>query len=113
MKSWYCIYECSEGKWLMDNQWWSSDLGLHTEYLPTMWEGEIQTNINPIDGERSTHVRMMGNSFKDIAVVDTNHKTNPYSILRFETLQQAEIHLLDRGFDCTNGKYYTIRKIYF
>lgn len=113
MKGWYCIYECSEGKWLMDNQWWSTDLALHTEHLPTKWEAHIETQINSIDLERTTHIRTIGNDYKNIAIVDINHKTNPYSIKRFETIKEAENHLMMSGFDLNNGKYYSIRKIYF
>ena len=113
MKGWFCIYECSEGKWLMDNQWWSKDLALHTEHLPTMWEGHLETIYNAYGkDEPKTFVRMMGNSYKDIAILDTNHKTNPYSILKFETMDKAEQHLVTSGFDLSNGKYYSIRKIY-
>lgn len=114
MKGWYCIYECSEGKWLMDNQWWSNDLAIHSEYLPMRWEAHIETIYNPFEGDQpKTFVRMTGNDYKDIAILDKNHKTNPYSILKFETMNEAEYHLLTKSFDLNNGKYYSIRKIYF
>ena len=111
MKGWYCIYECSEGKWLMDNQWWSADEALHTEYLPTKWEADVL--ITNYGMEDKPQIILRGNDYKDIAIVDKNHKTNPHSILRFETLQRAEEYLLTNSFELYGGKYYSIRKIYF
>ena len=112
MKGWYCIYECSEGKWLMDTQWWSSDLALHTESLPTRWEADVLIPNYGMHGADKPQILLRGNDYKDIAVMDKNHKTNPYSILKFETMDKAELHLVTSGFDLSNGKYYSIRKIY-
>ena len=36
MKGWFCIYECSENKWLMDGVWWQPDYATIT--LPTKIE---------------------------------------------------------------------------
>lgn len=112
MKGWFCIYECSEGKWLMDNQWWSQDLALHTEYTATRWDAVLTTVTEP-DWSTKPDIQLRPTDYRDIAIVDKNHKTNPYSILRFETLQQAEEYLLTNSFNLYDGKYYTIRKIYF
>ena len=113
MKGWYCIYECSEGKWLMDNQWWSADLALHTEYTATRWEADVLIPTYGMNGNDKPQIILRGNDYKDIAIVDKNHKTNPYNILRFETMDEAERHLLTAGFSTYDGKYYSIRKIYF
>lgn len=113
MKGWYCIYECSEGKWLMDNQWWSMDLAIHTEQLPTRWEADVLIPNYGMNGNDKPQIILRGNDYKHIAVMDKDHKTNPYSILRFETMEAAENHLLNAGFSINGGLYYSIRKIYF
>ena len=111
MKGWYCIYECSEGKWLMQNQWWSHDWAMHTESLPTKWDVVLTTITEP-NWSTKPLIQMRGNDYKDIVIMDTNHKTSPYSILRFETMGEAEAHLVSNPFSTDNGKFYSIRKIY-
>ena len=113
MKGWYCIYECSENKWLMDSQWWSKDIQSHTENLPTKWEADIFVPNYGMDGNDRPKILLRGMDYKNIQIMDTSQKTNPYSILRFETLQKAEEFLLTNPFDTNNGQYYSIRKIYF
>lgn len=112
MKGWFCIYECSEGKWLMSNQWWSMDLAVHAEHLPTKWDVVLTTITGP-DWSTKPDIQLRAIDYRNIVIADTDHETNPYNILRFETLQQAENHLLTAGFHTGDGKYYTIRKIYF
>lgn len=113
MKGWYCIYECSTNKWLMENQWWSKDVLLNTEHIATKWEADVLIPNYSMNGLDKPELRLIGMDYKDIAIMDKNHKTNPNNIMKFETMDLAEGYLLGNGFATWDGQFYSIRKIYF
>jgi len=109
MKGWFCIYECSENKWLMDGVWWQPDYATIT--LPT----KIELNehwLTDNNGEYKKDYMLYRNEYRNL-LLKGDGKTNPHSIMKFETIGEAENYILNSGLNVSNGEFYSIRKIYF
>jgi hypothetical protein len=107
MKGWYCIYECSNNQWLMQGSWWQLDREYKTISMPTQFD---ITKYQLPDGTKDY---MLGKYDNKNFLTLGEGKINPWSILKFETIKEAEQFLQNGGFSLTDGRFYTIRKIYF
>lgn len=107
MKGWYCIYECSKNQWLLNNQWWQKDRDLNIVNIPT------QTKLDSyITHSADMEYQLIQTNYQNVVTLGDS-KISAWSILTFETLQNAEKYLLNAGFSTTEGQFYSIRKIYF
>jgi hypothetical protein len=108
MKGYYCIYECSQNKWLYDGIMWANDRDLHQMSIGTKHAIQISQsyNYNP--------------NLPQIEIIDTQtipvlyeggNKIDSQQIMKFETMIEAENYLTT--FTSENGQFYSIRKIYF
>lgn len=109
MKGYFCIYECSKNQWLFDGIYWQNDRDFYKQSIGTKHAIQINQsyNYNP--------------NLPQVEVIDTqsvelltegNTIVSPLSIMKFETMQEAEEYLLEK-FTSANEQFYSIRKIYF
>lgn len=107
MKGYFCIYECSQNKWLMDGHWWQLDRDFTPVHMAT------QTNLTDYkNSDGDTKYQISQTNYKDVVTVG-NNIIRPYSIKRFDTMTEAEEYLTERAFPTSMGEFYSIRKIYF
>ena len=109
MKGYYCIYECSQNKWLYDGIMWVNDRDLHQMSIGTKHAIQISQsyNYNP----NLPQIEIIDTQSVSV-LVDGGMRVNPDQIMKFETLTQAEEYLL-KTFSSAQGYFYSIRKIYF
>ena len=108
VRGWYCIYECSENKWLMQNQWWANDRDLLSIRIPV----EYKLSMFPMgDGEKE--YQLYHNKYTDIAAMSPDYKVSRSQLVKFETMRDAEDWLLSSPLSTNNGQFYSIRKVYF
>jgi hypothetical protein len=103
----YCIYECSENKWLMKNEWWANDRDLLSVKIPV----EYKLNSYPTgDGEKE--YQLIHNNYRDVALMSSDYKVDKFQLIKFETMREAEDWLVSSPLTTNNGQFYSIRKIY-
>lgn len=109
MKGWYCIYECSNNQWLMEGNGWKNDRDFYIQNIGTKHAIQINQsyNYNP----NLPQIEVIDTQSVSV-LTDGGYKVNPDSILKFETLAEAESYLLSM-FATDSGQFYSIRKIYF
>jgi hypothetical protein len=107
MKGWYCIYECSQNQWLLENGYWMNDrdyykkpIGAKHAIITTNGYNPNLPQIEIIDTETT------------LVLIDNGAVIDPNQIMKFETIVAAEEFLL-KTFSMGNGQFYSIRKIYF
>ena len=106
-KGYYCIYECSENKWLMKNEWWANDRDLLSVRIPVEYK---LSSYRTGDGEME--YQLNHNNFRDVALMSPDYKVDKLQLFKFETMQKAEDWLIYSPLTTDNGKFYSIRKIY-
>ena len=106
-KGYYCIYECSENKWLMKNEWWANDRDLLSVRIPVEYK---LSSYRGGDGEME--YQLNHNNFRDVALMSADYKVDKLQLFKFETMQKAEDWLIYSPLTTDNGKFYSIRKIY-
>lgn len=91
----------------MEGNWWQLD----REFIPVMMPltTRLDKNWNS-DGDE--HYVLTQYDHKNIITLGEG-KINAWSVLKRETLKEAEDFLLNGGFSTNNGEFYSIRKIYF
>jgi hypothetical protein len=103
----YCIYECSENRWLMKNEWWANDRDLLSVKIPV----EYKLNSYPTgDGEKE--YQLIHNNYRDVALMSSDYKVDKFQLVKFETMREAEDWLVSSPLTTNNGQFYSIRKIY-
>lgn len=110
MKGYYCIYECSQNKWLLNDFGdWGMDRNYHTISIGSKHAIQVSQNYGytPNGG---TQVDIIDTE-QTAVLADFGNRMNPESIKKFETLSEAENYLTT--FTSENGQFYSIRKIYF
>ena len=106
-KGYYCIYECSENRWLMKNEWWANDRDLLSVRIPVEYK---LSSYRGGDGEME--YQLNHNNFRDVALMSPDYKVDKLQLFKFETMQKAEDWLIYSPLTTDNGKFYSIRKIY-
>lgn len=106
-KGYYCIYECSENRWLMKNEWWANDRDLLSVRIPIEYK---LSSYRGGDGEME--YQLNHNNFRDVALMSPDYKVDKFQLLKFETMHHAEDWLIHSPLTTDNGKFYSIRKIY-
>lgn len=109
MKGYYCIYECSRNEWLMDGIGWVKD----RDYLPKNigTKHAIQINQSYNYNPNLPQVEIIDTQSESV-LVDYGNKVSSAQIKKFQTMAEAEEHLLTT-YSSDNGQFYSIRKIYF
>ena len=106
-KGYYCIYECSENKWLMKNEWWANDRDLLSVRIPVEYK---LSSYRTGDGEME--YQLNHSNYRDVALMSADYKVDKLQLFKFETMQKAEDWLIYSPLTTDNGKFYSIRKIY-
>ena len=110
MTGYYAIYNHNTNAWLMHGGIWQLDRHIEEIHLPT----QIQLNEHWIAdsvGDYKKDYKLLQTEYKNILVKGTE-MVNPFSILKFSKLSDAEDYLLS-GAIVSGGDFFTIRKIYF
>ena len=106
-KGYYCIYECSENRWLMKNEWWANDRDLLSVKIPVEYK---LNSYHPHDGEKE--YQLIHNNYRDVALMSSDYKVDKFQLIKFETMREAEDWLVSSPLTTNNGQFYSIRKIY-
>ena len=108
MKGWYAIYECSGNKWLTEGINWLNDRDYHNVAVGTKHAIRTQQSYNSSNGYEIDVI----DTQTEWLLRDSGAKVNPNTIMRFETMGEAEEYLLGI-LPSTSDSFYSIRKIYF
>lgn len=90
----------------MEGNWWQLD----REFIPFSLPTTIDLTKTTTNGVTDYIMSKYNN--KNLITLGEG-KINPWSVLKRETLKEAENFLLSGGFSTSNGEFYSIRKIYF
>lgn len=90
----------------MEGNWWQLD----REFIPIMIPLTIDLTKTTTNGVTDYIMSKYNN--KNVITLGEG-KINAWSVLKRETLKEAEDFLLNGGFTTSNGEFYSIRKIYF
>lgn len=107
MKGKFCIYECSQNKWLMFNNSWENDRDYRNELIPT-----YHTLRKFVNQRLETEYELMSTNYRNVVVCDMGQVNKNY-LLTFDTMREAEEFLLKTALSTDNGQFYSIRKVYF
>lgn len=107
MRGYYCIYNHASNCWWTSGGWWMGDFPFILKSIPTNIE---LTDWWTTDGDKKYVLQK--NEMMD-AYFHSDTQKNPYNILTFETLNEAETYLLSGRISKGHTDFFTIRKIYF
>lgn len=109
MKGYYCIYECLNNQWLYEGIMWVNDRDYYERTIGTKHAIQINQsyNYNP----NLPQIEVIDTQ-QDVVLTTGPHKVSSEQIMKFETIVEAEKFLMET-FSSSNGRFYTIRKIYF
>lgn len=108
MKGYYCIYECSKNQWLYEGIFWANDRDYYPMTIGSKHAIQMNQGYNYNPNQQQIEIV---DTQSISALTDTGNKVEPNSLMKFETMIEAEDFLL-KTFSSDNGQFYSIRKIY-
>lgn len=110
MKAYYTIYECSRNEWLMNGGYWLRDGGYSVESIGVKHDIQIQHSYHPND--TNPIINVVDREWRPLLVDNPNEIPNPHSIMKWNSMSEAEDYLMSGVLIPTNGRFYSIRKIW-